>query len=401
MRICIFTHTFPRFKGDTAAPFMETFAQGFLKLGHEVIVLTPYDPLIKYDRDCSLVTYKYIFPRNLHRLGYSRTLRGDKKLKLETYLLSPFMFLFGFIALLRLVRDRRIDVVSTHWIVPNGFLTALVSLFVPIKWTVTIPGSDVYLGTKNFLFAWMVSFAARRANTVLSDSRHYLDQLKSLGFYPKNTKVIRYGVDIDRFKPRRKDNELLKILGLKTDTPIIVAVGRFVAKKGFIFLLEAMPKVVDKIKDVKLVLVGDGDQKEQLMNKVKSLKIGGNVVFPGTISYDQLAKYYNLGDVFVMPSIKDEEGNIDASPVAMMEAMCCGTPVVATSFSGSSDLVVKGKTGYLVKEKDSEEIAKGVISILSQKDRKKVKENVRRLAIENFSNISVAKAYVKLYSQMI
>ena len=74
---------------------------------------------------------------------------------------------------------------------------------------------------------------------------------------------------------------------------------------------------------------------------VKEFGIERNVIFAGTISYKELSKYYNLADIFIMPSIKDEKGNIDASPVALMEAMMTGLPVVASRFSGNTDFVKK------------------------------------------------------------
>lgn len=403
MRICIFTHTFPRFTGDTAAPFMGNLAEALSDLGHKVVVLAPYDQQIKKSvkRKYELRTYRYIFPDNLHILGYSRTLKGDKSMSLGTYLLSPFLYLFGFLALLRLVRREKIDIVSSHWIIPNGFIASLLSKIMEVPFTTTIPGSDVYLGSRNFLFRVLILFAARNAKWVISDSQYYLQQLYDLGFRPEKTAVIRYGVNMNNFKPTEKDRDILKRLGLTKGTPTIVAVGRMVSKKGFVYLIEAMPKVLKSVPAAKLVLVGDGDERKNLEQRTKDLGVKKAVMFAGTISYDELSKYYNIGDVFVMPSIRDEEGNIDASPVAMMEAMACGTPVVATRFSGSSDLVEAGKTGYLAKEKDSAAIANSIVRLLSKKNRKQTQRNVRKIAVSNFSTRSVATRYIEIFKEVL
>lgn len=401
MRICIFTHTFPRFPGDTAAPFMGSLAEALVSLGHEVIVLTPFDQQISTEkRPYRLVTYRYIFPESLHKLGYSRTLKGDKSMSLGAYVLSTFLYFFGLLALLRLVGRERPDVISSHWIIPNGFLAALVSKVSGVPFTTTIPGSDVYLAGKNPLFSWMAVFAAKNADWVISDSRHYLQQLYELGFKPKKDTVIRYGVNTKKFKPTGKDKGILKKLGLQVSTPAIVAVGRMVAKKGFVYLIEAIPKVLQKVPEAKLVLVGDGDERKKLEKRTRELEISDSVIFAGTISYDELAKYYNLADVFVMPSIRDEGGNIDASPVAMMEAMACGTPVVATRFSGSSDLVEAGKTGYLVKDKDSAAIADSIVRLLFKKNKKQTQRDVRKIAVRNFSTKSVATRYIEIFRKV-
>lgn len=402
MKVCIFTHTFPRFKGDTAAPFMGNIAQAFADVGHEVFVLTPFDPGIKTKNrgDYKIVTYKYIFPESLHILGYSRTFKAEKTVAVNTYLIAPFMYLFGFLSLWKLVRRENIDVVNSHWIIPNGFLARLVKIITGVPYTISIPGSDVHMGGKNEIFKQMVGFASRGADYVISDSQHYIDQLNELGFYPEKIELIRYGVNAKNFKPNSKDKKILKSLGLNTIDPVIVCVGRLVEKKGFIYLVRAMPTVLKKLPKAKLVIVGDGYERKQLEEEVKRLKVGKSVVFAGTISYDELSKYYNIADVFVMPSVKDQKGNLDASPVTMMEAMACGVPVVATKFAGSGDLVRKGETGYLVKEKNVKEIASGIINLLTKGTKKSRKNKVRKIAVDNFSVKSVAKLYTKIFKKI-
>ena len=400
MKVCILTHTFPRFPGDTAAPFMGILADAISERGHKVFVLTPFDEKIetKY-RSYKLITYKYIYPDKLHTLGYSKTLQDDKSMSIISYLLSPFLYFFGLVALLKLIKKENIDIICAHWIIPNGFISTVAKILTGVRYTTTIPGSDVYMGSKNYFFKWMVGRAAMNAEYVLSDSSHYLKQLNDLGFFPERTKVIRYGVDTKKFKPTKKDVDLLKKLNINNNQPVVLAVGRMVAKKGFKYLVKAMSLVVKKIPNVKLVMVGDGDQRQILEKEVNKLKIKNNVIFTGTISYDELSKYYNIADVFVMPSIKDEKGNIDASPVTMMEAMACGASVIATKFSGSDDIIIKGRTGYLVKEKNSKEISSSIINLLSKKI--DLKKEIKQIAKNNFSSKSIAKKYEDIFNLVI
>lgn len=404
MRICIFSHTFPRFPGDTATPFMENLAKAFGELGHEVYVLVPFDPEIRtqYRELYRLVTYKYIFPNRLHILGYSRTFRAEKTIGPVTYLIAPFMYLFGFIALLRLVKKEKIDIINPHWLIPNGFIAHFVKLVTKVPYVASIPGADVHMGGENQIFRQMVGIACRAADYVVSDSSHYIDQLNELGFYPEKVDIIRYGVNTKTFRPTIKDMGILKSIGLNKSDPIVLAVGRMVAQKGFIYLVRAFYLVAKIIPKAKLVFVGDGYEKPRLESEVKRLKIEGNVIFAGTIPYDKLSKYYNIADVFVMPSIRDEEGNIDASPVAMMEAMSCGILVVATRFSGSEDLGLKGKTGFLVKEKDSRQIADAVLQLLASRQRREdIQAKVRIIAEKNFSIQSVSKKYIEIFKRVV
>lgn len=398
MKICILSHTFPRFHGDTPAPFMENLANALAGEGHEIFVLLPYDKKFKTNakRSYKLVTYRYTFLDSFHILGYSREFDYGKNLRLATYVLGPFLILFGVIALIRVVARKKIDVISSHWIIPSGFIAAVATLFTRTPYTVSIPGSDIYLGGKNFLFRAMTAFAANRASFVLSDNAAFMNQLLALGIKPKRRKIIVYGADAGKFVPTKKDLKVLKSFDLDSSQPIILAVGRLVPKKGFIYLVKAMPLVLKHFPRAKLVIVGDGEQRAPITEEINKLNISSSVVLAGTINYNDLPKYYNLGDVFVMPSIRDEQGNIDASPVAMMEAMACGTPVVSTKFSGSRELVVEGKTGFLVKEKDSPAISRAVVKLLSI-DRTKMKRYVREMAVNSVSTTSVAKKYTEIF----
>lgn len=394
MKVCIFTHTFPRFAGDTAAPFMGELATAIGSRGADVVVLTPYDKKIKPGQDgrkYRLFSYKYIWPKSLHILGYSRTLKGGS-LSFIAYLLSPFLYFFGFWALLNLVRREKVDVISAHWIIPNGFVAALVSKITKVPLTVTIPGSDVYMGGKNCFFRWLVGVAAKNASVVISDSPYYLKQLAELGFYPSKTEIIRYGVNTDIFKPEKNRDK---------SSQIILGVGRLVAKKGFIYLIKAMPNILKSFPDAKLILVGDGEERENLKLATQKTGIESRALFAGSIPHSKLSEFYHQASVFVMPSIKDESGNIDASPVAMMEAMACGVPVVGTYFSGNKDLVIDGVTGYLVKEKKASEISSAVVKLLSSLEAKQTKKKVREVAVRNFSSRVIAGKYVKSFEELL
>lgn len=391
----------PRFRKDTnSASFISELAQSIEKQGHHVYVLTPFDPEFKsYNRGFKVITYKYIWPFSLHKSGYSRVLQ-DKKMKPHMYVISSLMSLSALFHLVLLCRKYKIDVVTAHWTIPNGFIAYLAKLVTGVPYTITIPGSDVYLAGKNIFFKLTTRLAAMGAGYVISDSQHYLDQLISLDIKPKKTSVIRYGIDTDFLAPFGKDRKILSRFNIKPTDKVILGLGRFVEKKGFIYLIEAIPKILEKNRNAKLVLVGDGELKDEFLKKVQQLKIEKNLVFAGAVAYSDRASYYNLADIFVMPSIKDSLGNIDASPVAMMDAMSCGVPVIATKYSGSADLVIDGKTGWMVKEKNSNKIAEAANKLLAVKNKKTLQRNTRKIAIDNFSLESTAKKYLTIFNKI-
>jgi glycosyltransferase involved in cell wall biosynthesis len=392
----------PRFKEDTnSASFISELAEGLVNAGNEVIVLAPYDTLFKkYKRPFKLVTYKYIWPTSLHISGYSRVFEGDNVMKPQMYIVSTLMSLSALIHLIKTSREYKVDVVSAHWAIPNGFIAYLASLVTHTPYTITIPGSDVYLAGKNSLFKFAMKLATLNASKVISDSAHYLAQLNSLGIYPKETSVIRYGVNTKLLKPEEKDMSILPEMKISKNKKIIVCLGRFVEKKGFIYVLQAMPQIIKEIPNAVLVMVGGGELLDLYKENIKKMKLERSVFLPGYIPYQMRSKCYNLADVFVMPSIRDRKGNIDASPVAMMDAMACGVPVVATKYSGSSDLVIEGKTGFIVKEKNSSEIANAVIRLLKNPRKKERAKNVRKVAISNFSLEKTAINYTQVFQEL-
>lgn len=405
MKVAILTHTFPRFPSDTAAPFMGNLADSLSKLVN-LYILTPFDKKlkIKKQKNYRVVPFKYFFLESAHVLGYSRTLQDDKKIKWNILILSPLYFLMGFIALLKLVKKEKIKIISAHWIIPNGFIAYLVWLFKKIPYTVTIPGSDIYLSSKNWLFKQMTKLAAENANLIISDNSRYLDQLSKLRIKPKKTLVINYGVKTDKFKILKKDNKLLDKYRIDKNDLIILAVGRLVQKKGFIYLIKSIPEISKKLKNLKLIIVGDGDQRDTFIEESKRLKIEDKVIFAGTIDYQSLPNYYNLADIFVMPSIMDDEGNIDASPVALMEAMLTGLMVVTTKGTIDQTIVSKNKYIKFTAERNPKELANQILflskEVIKSEDKGGIKKNIRNLSMEHFSSDNVAKRYKEVFEGM-
>lgn len=406
MRICVFTHTFPRFDKDVAAPFMDGVAGGILRAGNEVFVLAPFSPLFrKTKRDYHLVTYKYIYPESLHKLGYSETLSDDKKLKPISVFLSPFLVIFGTIALYRLVKKEEIDLINAHWILPNGFMAAIVSKLTGVPVVSILPGSDVYMAGKNFLYKMMAKFATATSKVVTSNSSQLLNDLAKITGVSLTGKseVIIYGVDPGKFKPDFKNNlDLRKKLSIAKKAVIVLGVGRLVAKKGFRYLIEAAPKVLTKYPDVNFVVVGDGDQRSLLEDLAKEKGVYDSFRFTGAINYEKLKDYYNLADIFILPSIRDEKGNLDDQSVSVIEAMSCGKPAIATDFPGYRKVIENGNTGLLFPEKNSKDIAKGLSRLICSKTlRQNMGRSARNRVVRDYSWTNIGNQYSSVFKRVV
>lgn len=403
MKICVLTHTFPRFSGDVAAPFMDGVSRGLVAAGNEVFVLTPWDPKFNRSNDAyQLKTYKYIWPNRFHLLGYSRTLEADLKPHWWVYFLSPLMILFGIFALYKLVRQEKIDLINVHWILPNGFIAGVVHKLTGVPVVSTLPGSDVFMAAKPYL-RWMTNFAIKNSAAITSNSPQLIKDLVELGADTTRCTPIIYGVDPEKFK---KDNsrtkELREKFGYEDNDVIVLAVGRLVYKKGFHYLVDAIPEVVNKYPNVRFLLIGDGDQRQNLELQTKRYKLQTNIKMPGYVSYDELLHYYNLGDIFINPSIRDKAGNLDDQNVALVEAMACGKPVIATNFPGYGIVIDDGRNGFLTKEGDAENIAQVIIRLVESKElREKMGRESRRRVEEEFSWEKIGGQYTDLFRSIL
>lgn len=406
MRVCLLTHTFPRFSKDPAAPFMDGVASGIEKAGNEVFVLTPYSPFFKNTkRDYQVITYKYIFPNCLHKLGYSETLSDDKNLKSVSLLLSPLLIIFGTITLYRLVKKEKIDLINAHWILPNGFMAAIVSKLTGVPVVSTLPGSDVYMAGKNDFYKLMAKFAAATSKVVTSNSGQLLADLANITGVDLvgKSKVIIYGVDPEVFKPDAVNNTYLREkLSIAKNVPIVLGVGRLVTKKGFRYLIEAAPNVLKKYPDTVFVIVGDGDQRNALESLVNKKRISKNIRFTGSINYQELKNYYNLADISVLPSIRDEKGNLDDQSVSVIEAMACGKPVVTTDFPGYKLVIKNGVNGFLVSEKNTVGIEKALLKLISSSLLEgNIGRKNRETVVEKFSWLIIGRQYSQLFMTLV
>lgn len=408
MKICVFAHTFPRFKTDIPAAFMDGFCEGLSQAGNDVTALVPYDLKINRkpgDQSYKFRTFKYIFPDSLHLLGYSRTLHSDQELRPIVYLLSPFYYFFGFWALLNLVKKEKIELINAHWIVPGGFIASFVSLITGIPLVITVAGSDVYLASKNAIFKYMALFAANRAKFIVGGgSPHWTEDLVHLGADAEKTKhTIIYGVNLKQFYPGNKGVELLKKkFEMAKDMVVVLAVGRLVYKKGMHVLIGAIPVIVKKHKNVKFIIVGDGDQRGELEALSKKLGVQRYLSMPGQIQRDELLSYYNLCDIYVSTSVRDKEGNLDDQSIALVEAMGCIKPTIATDLKGNRLVVRDGINGFVFPMGNSLELAKRINKLLEDK---KLRLNMAKMgykmAKEEFSIKGVGNTYTKLFRSII
>lgn len=149
----------------------------------------------------------------------------------------------------------------------------------------------------------------------------------------------------------------------------LLAVGRFVRKKGFDDLLKACSILRNQGIDFRLVLAGAGTQEQRLKCMARDLGLVDRVTFPGFVLYDRVPELLARSDVFLMPSVVDSSGDRDGLPNVIVEALLQRVPVVATDVCGIGEVIQDGVTGILVPQKDPEALAGAVAELVQNRER--------------------------------
>lgn len=166
----------------------------------------------------------------------------------------------------------------------------------------------------------------------------------------------------------------------------LLAVGRFVGKKGFDYLLAAARLLKDSGLDFTLTMAGDGPRGGQLKRLAEKLGIGDKVIFPGFVPYDRISDLFCAADMLLMPSIVHSSGDRDGIPTVIMEALKHRVPVIATDVAGISEVIEDRATGLLIREKDSAAIAEAVLAFVSDRAAAiSMAERGRAKVLEQFS----------------
>ncbi len=167
--------------------------------------------------------------------------------------------------------------------------------------------------------------------------------------------VVHCGVDLERFTPPAAANR-------RSD--LVVCVASLWPKKGHAVLLDALALLVQRRPGVVLELVGDGPERERVLARARDLGVADRVRLLGALPAEGVRARLSEATVFALPSVRLPSGRMEGIPVALMEAMASGVPVVATRLSGVPELVQDGVTGRLVEPGDAEGLADAVAALL-------------------------------------
>jgi glycosyltransferase involved in cell wall biosynthesis len=207
-----------------------------------------------------------------------------------------------------------------------------------------------------------VAAGLRAADRILAISNFTRDKvIEQLGIEAARFALLPTTFDEARFCPKPTRAALLSKLALRPGQPVILTVCRLSEEeryKGYDQIIRALPKVLRAVPDAHYVIVGRGRDEARIREVVRSLGLGPHVTLAGFVSEQELADYYNLCEVFAMPSKKEGFG------IVFLEALACGKAVLAGNRDGSVDAVCGGELGVLIDPDDIDEIARSLIAML-------------------------------------
>ena len=221
----------------------------------------------------------------------------------------------------------------------------------------------------------------RNATVVLCLTSSDASELRRYGCPRSKIRIIPNGVDVNRFRATGS-----------LDGNVLVWAGRFVPEKGLIYLVEALHLVAKRYPAVRLVMAGDGPERERISHLVRQRGLDANVSFLGSVSWSRMPEVFNSGSIFLIPSLKE------GMPYALLEAMACARAIVASSIPAMRSLLTHRKEGLLVPPGDPRALADAITELLADPGlRKRLGRASREYVESRHAHEVIAKELEQVY----
>ncbi len=288
-------------------------------------------------------------------------------------LLGKSLYAFGKgVACAFQIRERRVGHLHAHWATMPTTAALVIASLLDIPFSFTAHAWDI------FKEPTMLAEKMRRAEFVVTISEYNSRYLQSLcpDLPAGRIAVVRCGIDLGKF-PYREPHHVR--------SPLIVSVARLVEKKGLRWLVEACALLRGKRPELRCQIVGQGPQKSFLESLIAELGVQEQVSLLGSLPHEEVQLLLRRASMFVLPCVVDKSGDRDGIPVALMEAMASGVPVISTAISGIPELVQDGVTGLLVPDSDARALAGAIERLLDDPELGlALSRNARRRVLEEY-----------------
>ncbi len=333
-----------------------------------------------YPQRGGIQTYSYELCRNLHKLGYvpiilARATPGDMEFDAKApftiirmkwmnfrYLrIIPMTFYFLFAVL----RHRIRLVHCINWI-PCGFIARILKPILFYKYVITCHGAEITMA-RGIMKNLLLNTTIKNSSWLIAGNNYIRNILQQFNLPNTPVSVIGFGVDTEVFRPDL-DAEFLKVKYSTRRKKVLITVAELKKRKGIDKVMQAISLLGDRGKDILYIVVGDGPDRERLMEIANNLKLSDRVVFTGTVSDRDLPYHYAIADIYIMPNREEANGDIEGFGITFIEAQAAEKPVIGGLSGGVPDSVYDRKTGILVDPLNEKQIASSISELLENSD---------------------------------
>ncbi len=315
------------------------------------------------DRDTHIITARVpgseavdaVHPNTVHRLNLERI----SWLRPESAWMYAKLLGMG----LWLGVRKRFAAVHAIRVLPEGFAAWAVARLTRRPLVIYAHGEELTGWGRGGKYRLMV-FLLRRADAVIANSDFTRDVLLGMGVNEGSIRLIYPGVDTSRFRPGLPVADLRARLKLAERSLLLLSVGRLQRRKGFDQVIRALPALLGEGLNVYYAIIGIGEDAAYLRGLAAELGVDERVHLLGQVPADELPRWYNACDVFVMPN-RDIEGDTEGFGMVYIEAAACGKPAVAGRTGGTGSAVLDEVTGLRVDGTQVNEIASALRRLLA------------------------------------
>lgn len=281
-------------------------------------------------------------------------------------------------------RGFNFDLIDAHYFYPDGIAAVLLGKAFGKPVVITARGTDINQIGDHRLPRQMIRWAAREAAGIVSVCQALKDRLVEIGVESSLIRVLRNGVDLEVF--RTGDRAVARAeYGL--NGRVLLSVGHLIRRKGHHLIIEALAQLLDAT----LVIAGSGPEKAALTALARRLGVLDRVRFLGQVPHADLGKLYSAADVLVLASEREGWANV------LLEAMACGTPVVASKVWGTPEVVTESAAGVLVADRSGPGFAAAISRLLA----KPPSRDATRSYAERFSWDATTEGQLELFKSVL
>lgn len=316
--------------------------------------------------------------------------------------ISPFRDLLIIYQLYKFIKNNKFDIVHTHS-AKAGVVGRIAAWFAKTPIIIHHNHGKPYHKFQKWyvrkIYKIIEKIASLFCNKIVSVTYTIVDEMVSDKIAPKEKFcVIRSGFDIENFTNYNtaNDNSTRKKYGLSGNDIVIGKIARLSKLKGHIYLLKAFEKVSQQLSNVKLVLIGDGENKDTLMKFIKERKLGDKIIFTGLIWPKEIPSIISILDVVVHTAL------LEGLPRVFTQSLLMGKPVISFDLDGANEVIENGKNGYLIEPLNIDMLAEKILDLVSDISKvHKFGEYAKNNIKDDFSVNAMVENTHKLYQELL